>query len=137
MAARDPGYAEAIAAAVKDLDPALILYGLSGSELIRAGVRAGLRTCNEVFADRTYQSDGSLTSRKLQGAVITDFNKSVQQVMMMVEEQAVRTQSGDLISISADTVCIHGDHEGAEFFAKEMNRRLIAAGYLIKSFEAA
>ena len=136
MAAKDPDQAEAVVAAVKDLDPDLILYGLSGSELIRAGKKAGLRTCSEAFADRTYQNDGSLTSRKHPGAIITDFGKSVEQVMTMISEQTVRTVSGDMISIEADTICIHGDHEGAEVFAKEMNRSLVSAGYHIKAFEA-
>ena len=137
MAAKDPDQAEAVVAAVKDLDPDLILYGLSGSELIRAGKKAGLRTCSEAFADRTYQNDGSLTSRKHPGAIITDFGKSVEQVMTMISEQTVRTVSGDMISIEADTICIHGDHKGAEVFAKEMNRSLTSAGYLIKAFEEA
>lgn len=135
MAAKDPEYAEAIVAAVKDLDPGLILYGLSGSALIMAGMKAGLRTCSEAFADRTYQNDGSLTSRKLPGAVITDFSRSVEQVMTMIGEQRVRTLNGDMISIEADTICIHGDHEGAEVFAKEMNARLSSAGYLIKALK--
>jgi UPF0271 protein len=137
MAAKDPDQAEAVVAAVKDLDPDLILYGLSGSELIKAGKKAGLRTCSEAFADRTYQNDGSLTSRKQPGAIITDFGKSVEQVMTMISEQRVRTVSGDMISIEADTICIHGDHEGAEVFAIEMNRSLTSAGYHIKAFEAA
>jgi UPF0271 protein len=137
MAAKDAGQAEAIVAAVKDLDPDLVLYGLSGSELIRAGKKAGLRTCSEAFADRTYQNDGSLTSRKQPGAIITDFAKSVEQVMTMISEKRVRTVSGEMISIEADTICIHGDHEGAEVFAKEMNRSLTSAGYHIKAFDAA
>jgi UPF0271 protein len=107
------------------------------SELIKAGKNAGLRTCSEAFADRTYQNDGSLTSRKQPGAIITDFGKSVEQVMTMISEQRVRTVSGDMISIEADTICIHGDHEGAEVFAIEMNRSLTSAGYHIKAFEAA
>jgi 5-oxoprolinase (ATP-hydrolysing) subunit A len=135
MAAKDPEYAEAIVAAVKDLDPDLILYGLSGSELIRAGKKAGLQTYSEAFADRTYQKDGSLTSRTQPGAIITDFGKSVEQVKTMIGEQSVQTLSGDMISIEAETICIHGDHEGAEVFAKEMNRSLRAEGYLIKALK--
>jgi UPF0271 protein len=133
MSANDPDIALAIVAAVKDLDPDLILYGLSGSALIKAGKIAGLRTCSEAFADRTYQNDGSLTSRTQPGAIITDFSKSFEQVLTMIGEQCVRTVSGDMISIEADTICIHGDHKDAAVFTKEMNKSLTAAGYLIKA----
>jgi UPF0271 protein len=133
MAARIPGYAKAIASAVKDVDAGLILYGLSGSELIRAGKEIGLRTCSEVFADRTYQDDGSLTPRSKSGAIIHEFEQSLKQVMMMLEEGRVKTVTGNFIPIIADTICIHGDHEGSALFAKELNRSLNAAGFIIKS----
>lgn len=135
MAARIPGYAMAVAAAVKDTDPSLILYGLSGSQLIKAGNEAGLRTCSEVFADRTYQDDGSLTPRSKPGAVIHDFERSLEQVMMMVKEGRVKTLNGSIIEIEAETICIHGDHEGSTVFAKELNRSLTAAGFTIKAME--
>jgi UPF0271 protein len=135
MAARIPGYAIAIAAAIKDIDSSLILYGLSGSELIKAGRDKGLMTCSEVFADRTYQDDGSLTPRSRPGAVIHDFNKSIEQVMMMISEGKVKTLNGKLINIEAETICIHGDHDGAGLFAKELNRSLTAAGYSIKAMD--
>ncbi|HSF44418.1 MAG TPA: 5-oxoprolinase subunit PxpA [Chitinophagaceae bacterium] len=135
MAARDPMYAQAIAAAVKDIDQDLLLYGLSGSELINAGKEAGLKTCSEVFADRTYQEDGSLTPRSQPGAIISDFNDALVQVMMMIREQKVHTLNGDMINIEADTICIHGDHQGADIFAREMNISLTAAGFVIKAQE--
>jgi 5-oxoprolinase (ATP-hydrolysing) subunit A len=135
MAARIPGYAMAVAAAVKDIDPSLILYGLSGSELIKSGKAAGLRTCSEVFADRTYQDDGSLTPRSKPGAVIHEFERSVEQVMMMVNEGRVKTLNGNTIDISAETICIHGDHVGSAEFAKELNGSLTAAGFTIKAMD--
>jgi UPF0271 protein len=135
MAARIPGYAEAIASAVKDIDDSLILYGMSGSELIKAGKAAGLKTCSEVFADRTYQDDGSLTPRSRPGAVIQDFERSVEQVMMMVAEGKLMTTDGKRIDIEAETICIHGDHEGSALFAKELNRCLTEAGCTIKAME--
>lgn len=135
MAARIPGYAMAVAAAVKDVDPSLILYGLSGSQLIISGKKAGLRTCSEVFADRTYQDDGSLTPRSKPGAVIHDFERSIEQVMMMVGEGRVKTLNGNTVDIEAETICIHGDHEGSAVFAKELNRSLKAAGFTIKAMD--
>jgi 5-oxoprolinase (ATP-hydrolysing) subunit A len=135
MAARIPGYAKAVAAAVKDIDPSLILYGLSGSHLIRCGKEAGLRTCSEVFADRTYQDDGSLTPRSKPGAVIHEFERSVEQVMMMVKDGRVITLNGNTIEIEAETICIHGDHVGSTVFAKELNRNLTVAGFTIKAMD--
>lgn len=135
MAAGSSIYANAIAAAVRDLDADLVLYGLSGSELIRAGQSKGLLTCSEVFADRTYQDDGSLTPRGMPNALITDKEKAVEQVMMMVGEGKVRTVSGTSIPIRAETICIHGDHGGAAIFVRELNLALRAAGYSIRAME--
>jgi UPF0271 protein len=133
MAAKSLEYAGAIASAINDLDPNIILYGLSGSELIRAGRAAGLLTCSEVFADRTYQDDGSLTPRSMPDAVIADKEKSIEQVMTMAAEGKVRSVSGKMIAIQADTICIHGDHAGAAVFARDLKQHLMAAGYQIKA----
>jgi UPF0271 protein len=135
MAARIPGYAMAVAAALKDIDPSLILYGLSGSQLIRSGKEAGLRTCSEVFADRTYQDDGSLTPRSEPGAVIHEFQRSLGQVMMMVREGRVKSVNGNSINIEVGTICIHGDHKGSAVFAKELNLSLTEAGIIIKPMD--
>jgi UPF0271 protein len=133
MAAKDAKLAEAIAQAVRDVDPALILYGLSGSELIRAGKRLGLKTASEVFADRTYQTDGSLTPRNDPRALITDEAEAVQQVLKMVQEGRVRTLEGDDVVIEAETVCIHGDGSQAVSFAKRLVQALHGAMIEIKA----
>lgn len=109
MAAKDGKIADAIAEAVYDINPDLILFGLSGSELVKAGERAGLRTASEVFSDRTYQEDGSLTSRTLPNALIEEEEQSVEQVVRMVLEGKVKCLQGMDIPIKADTICIHGD----------------------------
>jgi UPF0271 protein len=132
MAAKSVPYAKAIASAIRDLDPSMILYGLSGSELIAAGEAAGLQTCSEVFADRTYQDDGSLTPRSMPGALITDPAKAIDQVMMMAREGKVKTITGRWIDIKAETVCIHGDHSGAAVFAEALSHALKAEGYRIQ-----
>jgi 5-oxoprolinase (ATP-hydrolysing) subunit A len=118
MASRDGELAEAIAQAVYDISPSLVLFGLSGSELTKAGEKIGLRTAHEVFADRTYQADGSLTSRSQTDALITDQEHAVAQVLKMVTEGRVNSQQNTEVSLQADTICIHGDGAHALDFAK-------------------
>jgi 5-oxoprolinase (ATP-hydrolysing) subunit A len=117
-AAQDTSIAAAIAKAVYDIDKGLILYGLSGSRLIDEGKKSGLRTVSEVFADRTYQDDGSLTSRTSSDALITDPAKAASQVLQMVQRRTVTSTSGKEIPVVAETVCIHGDGANAFEFAK-------------------
>ncbi|KIL52933.1 LamB/YcsF family protein [Jeotgalibacillus campisalis] len=126
MAAGDPQLAEAIAKAVYDVDPDLVLYGLSGSELIHAGLKRGLKTASEVFADRTYQRTGELTSRKEKNALIHEDDKAVAQVVRMIKEQKVKSVSGIDVDLQADTVCIHGDGPYALSFAKKIHEALTA-----------
>ncbi|MFD0712011.1 LamB/YcsF family protein [Paenibacillus sp. GCM10027626] len=133
MAARNAGLAEAIAEAVYRIDPELILFGLAGSELIRAGEKAGLRTASEVFSDRTYQADGSLTSRRLSNSLITDDQQSVDQVIRMVIEGKVMSQQQVDVPIQADTICIHGDGIHAVAFAEKIRRSLTEAGVLVQA----
>ncbi|MFQ3544001.1 5-oxoprolinase subunit PxpA [Halobacillus rhizosphaerae] len=118
MAAKQPNLAEAIAEAVYKVNPELILFGLAGSELVKAGKNTGLKTASEVFSDRTYQSDGSLTSRKEPDALITNQEKAVEQVIRMVKENKVMTLQKEDIDIKAQTICIHGDGEHALEFAE-------------------
>jgi 5-oxoprolinase (ATP-hydrolysing) subunit A len=133
MAARNPVYAMAIAEAVADIDDSLILYGLSGSEMIRAGMACKLLTYSEVFADRSYQDDGSLTPRANPDALITNTSSAVEQVLRMVREKNVLSVLGKTVNIKADTVCIHGDGANAVSFAKAIHEALKAEGILIKA----
>ncbi|MGG3306019.1 5-oxoprolinase subunit PxpA [Paenibacillus lautus] len=133
MAAISRPLADAIASAIKHIDPTLILYGLAGSELIAAGERAGLRTASEVFADRTYQDDGTLTPRHLPDAMITDPEAAVTQVVRMVKDRVVVSLSGKVIPITADTVCIHGDGAHASLFASTLRSRLEAEGVSVQA----
>ena len=125
LSAKNPLVARTITQAVKDFNRDLILFGLSGSHSIREAKMFGLRTCNEAFADRTYQDDGSLTPRSQPEALITDVNKCVQQVMQMIKERKVTTVSGKSSHIVADTVCIHGDGEHAVSFTKAIHEALL------------
>lgn len=124
MAAKDVALSEAISEAVYDVDPELILFGLSGGELVKAANRIGLRAASEVFSDRTYQADGTLTSRTEANALIKDSAKAIHQVVRMVKEQRVTSVQGEEITIKADTVCIHGDGENALEFVKQISETL-------------
>lgn len=118
MAATDRKLAEAIAQAVYDVSDQLVLFGLAGSELTKAGEKIGLETAHEVFADRTYQADGTLTSRSEENALLTDKTASAAQVIQMVTEGKVISQQQTEVALQADTICIHGDGANAVEFAK-------------------
>ncbi len=113
----------------------MILYGLSGSFLISEAEKAGLKTASEVFADRTYQTDGSLTPRSQPNALIYDSDEAISQVLEMVTKQTVTANGGEKVSIKAETVCIHGDGENALEFARLMRQRLEENGIEIKPIE--
>ncbi|TKI55661.1 LamB/YcsF family protein [Brevibacillus antibioticus] len=131
MAATRPTLAESIALAIYKVNPELVLYGLAGSELTRAGKKIGLLTAHEVFADRTYQQDGTLTPRSQPNAMITDQQQSLQQVIRMVSDGRVLTQQGVDIPIQADSICIHGDGAHALEFAQSIREALLGAGITI------
>ncbi|RYG73040.1 LamB/YcsF family protein [Lentibacillus lipolyticus] len=132
MAATDAGIADAIARAVKDVDRRLILFGLSGSELTRAGKKHGLMTASEVFADRTYQLDGTLTPRSDEQAMINDPEQAVNQVLQMIFENHVTAVDGSTVAIEADTVCVHGDNPNALKFVEQLRGRLLEEGIDIR-----
>jgi UPF0271 protein len=118
MSANNAALANTIAKAVKDFDSNLILFGLSGSHSISEAKKLGLKTASEVFADRTYQDDGSLTPRSQPNALIEETDKAVAQVLQMIKQRTVTTVSGKIIPIVAETICIHGDGKLAAQFAK-------------------
>ena len=132
MAAKDAAIAQAIVMAVKDFDTELIYYGLSGSVMIAEAKKIGLKTAREVFADRTYQPDGSLTPRTEPNALITNETIAIQQVLQIVNNKTVTATNGFVIDMHADTVCIHGDGINAVPFAAALNNSLQMAGINIK-----
>ena len=133
MACRDRGLAEAIARAVAAFDRSLILFGLPNSELIKAGQQAGLPVAAEVFADRAYEADGSLASRQKAGSVIHDQAVVVARAIMMVRERRVIAIDGSAIALKADTICLHGDTDGAAELARGVRAGLEAAGIEVHS----
>jgi len=135
MAAADEKLAEAVAEAVYKVDGELVLFGLSGSWMVRKARALGLKAAEEVFADRTYQKDGSLTPRRDPGAVIADEEASLAQVLGMVKDMTVKSLQGDIVPITADTICVHGDGEHALAFSRRIKDTLIAEGVAISAFE--
>jgi UPF0271 protein len=133
LAARDPAVAATVAGAVRAAEASLILFALAGSELVRAGRAAGLRVAEEVFADRTYQRDGSLTPRSRPDALITDEAVAAAQVLRMVREGVVRATDGTDVAIKADTVCVHGDGAHAVAFARRLKAELTKAGIELRA----
>lgn len=132
MAAKDASMSAAIARAVYDFDQNLVLFALSGSHLISEAKAMGIRTASEAFADRTYQEDGTLTSRSQPDALIEDEAQSLEQVLKMVKTGKVTATSGKEISIIAETICLHGDGKNAVAFAKSIYNRLKGENIEIK-----
>jgi UPF0271 protein len=133
MAARDRVLADAIAQAVRDFDSGLVLFGLSGSELIVAAEALGLKCASEVFADRRYQPDGKLTPRTEPDALIHDVEEAARQVLDMIENGFVRARDGSEVAVRAETVCVHGDAPTAPQFARHLARILAEAGVTLRA----
>lgn len=133
MAAKDAKLAGAICRAVRDFDPALVVFALAGSVMVEVARDMGLAVAQEVFADRSYQADGSLTPRGQPGALITELDTSIAQVRRMLHEGHVRAQSGADVAIQADTVCLHGDQPGAVVYAAALREALVADGVVIRA----
>ena len=125
QAAKNKSTAKAIAEAVRAIDANLIFYGLSNSFLISEAESLGLKTASEVFADRTYQADGTLTPRVQPNALIETVEQSIAQVLQMIKLQTVTAANGATISIKPETVCIHGDGANALEFAAIIRQALI------------
>jgi UPF0271 protein len=134
MSARDEQLATVIAKAVHDFDPSLVLFGLSGSNSITAANKIGLKTASEVFADRSYEENGSLRSRSLPGALLEDDAAVTRQVLQMINNKTVTTITGKQIPLSAQTICIHGDGKHAVAFAKTIYENLKIHSIEINSF---
>ena len=136
MAIRDRALADAIARAVAAFDRTLILFGLPGTELLRAGDAAGLRTAAEGFADRAYEPDGSLTPRTRAGAVLHDADAVVRQAVRMARDGVVRASDGSDIPMSVATICTHGDTPGSHVLTRQLRAGLEAAGIRVQSLGA-
>jgi 5-oxoprolinase (ATP-hydrolysing) subunit A len=131
MSARDRQMAHAIARAIRAFDSNLILFAPPASKLEQAGRELRLQTASEVFADRNYNSDGTLVSRTRPDALLHDPVEAAKRIIRILREKKVRDREGGDLSISADTICVHGDTPGAVTFVRTLRARLEAEGISI------
>jgi UPF0271 protein len=137
VACDDDMIARAIASAIRAVDRDLVFVVLANSKLVSAGDAAGLPMAHEVFADRAYEDDGSLVSRRKQGAVLHDPAAIAERVVRMVQDGAVVSVSGKVIKMRTDTVCIHGDTRGAVEIAHGVRQALKDKGIHVAPFKTA
>jgi UPF0271 protein len=136
VACEDDMTARAIASAIKAVDRHLIFVVLANSKLVTAGDAAGLPMAHEVFADRAYEDDGNLVSRRKQGAVLHDPAAIAERVVRMVQDGAVVSVTGKIIKMRTDTVCIHGDTKGAVEIARGVRQALRDNGIDVAPFKS-
>jgi 5-oxoprolinase (ATP-hydrolysing) subunit A len=130
-AAREPAVADTIAAAIRRSAPDLVLVGLAGSALLDAGQEAGLQIAAEAFADRAYEADGRLRSRRLDGAILATPAAAAKQALSIVRDGRLMAHDGKAVAVRADTICIHGDTPGAADYAAAIRAALGKAGVTI------
>ena len=137
MANEDESLALAIARAIKGVDASLINVCMPGLLMEKASEKLGLRMAREFFADRTYEDDGTLTSRKKPGSVLHDADAAAERVLRTLQDKAVVTTSGRRIPIELDTICVHGDEPSAVAMARTIRAKLEASGIAIAPFSGA
>jgi len=113
---------------MRTVDPEIIYVALAGSEMANAAEELGLPLASEAFADRQYEDDGNLTSRKLEGSVIKDPEVARARVIAMVEDQAVTSRHGNKFPCRIDSICVHGDEPTAVTVARAVREGLEQAG---------
>jgi UPF0271 protein len=126
--------AAAVVEAVRLIDPTLPVLGLPGSRWLARAGEAGLRTVPEAFADRAYTPEATLVSRRQPGAVLDDAGEITERCLQMVTEQTVRAVDGTTVSVSAESLCVHGDTAGAVAIARAVRDRLEGAGVQVAPF---
>jgi UPF0271 protein len=132
MAFKDRGIADALARAVAAFDKSLILFAFPDSEVVKAGLALGLRVALEIFADRAYEPDGQLVSRRKPGAVIHDADRVVARAVRMIKERGVVAVDGSVVPLEADTICVHGDTPGSDELAAKLRAAFESAGVTVK-----
>ena len=131
------GFAEALGRAIKGVDGSLGYMTMPGRPSQDVADEMGLASISEVFADRAYEDDGQLVSRKKPGAVLHDAEEAAQRMLAMVQDQTITSINGTRIPARIDTICVHGDGATAVAMARRVRQVLEGAGVTIKSFRAA
>lgn len=134
--AHDQRQARDVITAILAVDPSLTLMALAGAPLIEWARERGLRVVAEAFADRAYNDDGSLVSRRQEGAVLHDADAIAQRMLELVQTGCLQSITGKTIRIAADSICVHGDSPGAVDMARRIRARLQSAGVVLKPFVA-
>ncbi|MGH6829675.1 MAG: LamB/YcsF family protein [Methylocella sp.] len=134
IAAEDEAIAQAIARAVKAVEPRLGFLAPARTKLETAGLAQGLVVAREIYADRAYTDAGLLVDRSCSGAVLHDAGDAAERVLAMVLEGAIITISGKRVAASIDSICVHGDSQNAVAMAKAVRMRLEEAGIALAPF---
>jgi 5-oxoprolinase (ATP-hydrolysing) subunit A len=135
QAAQDVGIARAIAEGVRRWRQDVVLVGLAGSVMLEEFRAAGFRVAAEAFADRRYEKDGSLRARKFRDALLDVPEKAAEQAVRIAEGRGVLTREGAVVTVEAQTICIHGDTPGAERIAEAVRKALAGAGAELRGLE--
>lgn len=130
----DEGQASAVVEAIAAYAPGLAVLGLPGSAFLRLAADAGLRPVREAFADRAYNPDGTLVSRRLPGSVLHDADLVAARMVRLATEGVMTAIDGTEFALAADSICIHGDSPGAVELAATVRRSLEAAGVDLRPF---
>ena len=134
--ASDARQAADVIAAIKAVDPSLVLMALSGAPIVRQAREAGLTVTCEVFADRAYNPDGSLVSRRLEGSVIHDPEVICERMLRLVRDGVIRAVDGSDLALEAQSICVHGDNPAAVAIARSLREHLQARGITLSPFAA-
>ena len=132
--ARDERQAQDVVAAIRAVDPSLVLLGLAGGVVLDVAERAGLATAAEAFADRAYTPDGLLVSRSEPGSVLQEPELVAARMVRLAEEGVVEAIDGSQVAVRAESICVHGDSAGAIAMAEATRAALEAAGVTIAPF---
>lgn len=131
QAVNDPDLAKAICESILEFDDQVILLALTGSQWVKIAKQMGLRVAREVFADRAINSDGTLVSRTINGSVIHDTSEVIERSLKMVNDGVIESINGDLVEVEADSICLHGDTQGAVELSKSLKEEFINSGISI------
>ena len=132
--AHDERQARDVIAAIRAVDPGLVLVALAGAPLVAWARAEGLRVVAEAFADRAYTPQGTLVSRRDKGAVLHDAEQVAARMLRLARDGVVTAIDGSTVAIQADSICVHGDSPGAVEMARQVRAVLEQAGVAVRSF---
>jgi UPF0271 protein len=134
--AHDRRQAGDVIAAIRAIDPTLVLVALAGAPLVAWAREAGLTVVAEAFADRAYTPEGTLVSRREPGAVLHDPDAVAARMLRLAQEGVVQAIDGSTVRVQADSICVHGDSPGAVAMARQVRQVLEQAGVTVQAFAA-